>query len=193
MTTERLLEQEPTARDVPQQAALAQIEQIIDRSMARYLTGLRRLSEEFGRAYDAQLTAKDAQLAAMRQRLEAAEGARDALAAQLDANLATLRSLSQELSRHLESSPSTGNPTPARMEVRQALQAPKGNLVATSPNGDTPPPDAHAVQFATARTDVPDPESNDTEDRVSMRDKIILVVLLGLAVGVVLGVIIFVP
>ena len=106
--------------------AVSEIEQAIERIGARYVADLRALSEEFGRFYNAQLTAKDeqiaelsrfhdAQLAArdeqiveLSRRLETAERERDALEARLHKLTDTgaryvsdLRALSEELSRRL--------------------------------------------------------------------------------------------
>ncbi len=90
---------------------LARLEQVIDRIGASYIADLRTLSETFGQFYETQLTAKDAQIAELSRGLEAAEGQRDALAAQLDEikrtsarYVATLRALSEELNRHLDGS-----------------------------------------------------------------------------------------
>jgi len=87
----------------------SEIEQLIERIGARYIDDLRTLSEQFGRFYDAQLTAKDEQIADLSQRLEVAERQRDTLEAQHQelkrtsaSYVANLRTMSEELSRHLE-------------------------------------------------------------------------------------------
>ena len=113
---------------VAQQAAVAgDIEQAIERIGARYVADLRALSEEFGRFYNAQLTAKDEQIAELSRfhdtqlaardeqvaelsrRLEVAERDRSSLEARLRKVTDTgaqyvsdLRTLSEELNRRLE-------------------------------------------------------------------------------------------
>ncbi len=94
---------------VPEQAALGEIEQTMDRISARYVDDLRTLSAAFSRLYDAQLAAKDGQIADLQRRLEAAERERDTLADRLqevrqtgDRYVTDLRALSEELQRRAE-------------------------------------------------------------------------------------------
>lgn len=110
MNTEHLPQVEPDSSEVHQQVTLAEIEQVIDRIGTRYIADLRTLSEEFGRFYEAQLTAKDEQIAELSQRLELAERERDKLEAQLQElkhtsarYIANLRALSEELTQHIDS------------------------------------------------------------------------------------------
>ncbi len=103
-------ENAPAARgELPPQAAWGEIEQTIERVGARYVDDLRMLSAEFGRFYDAQLAAKDEQIADLQLRLEQAERERDTLAGRLqelkhtgERYVMDLRALSAELSRRVE-------------------------------------------------------------------------------------------
>ncbi len=110
MNTEHLPELDPGSSEAHQQVTLVEIEQLIDRIGARYIADLRTLSEEFGRFYEAQLTAKDEQIAELSQRLETAERERAELEAQIHdlkrtsaRYIANLRALSEELSQHIDS------------------------------------------------------------------------------------------
>jgi hypothetical protein len=110
MNTDHLPPLEPDSSDAPQQVTLTRLEQVIDRIGASYLADLRTLSEEFGQFYEAQLSAKDEQIAELSQRLEATERERDALEVQVQEfkrtsakYSANLRTLSEELSRYTDS------------------------------------------------------------------------------------------
>ncbi len=109
--TEQLSPAAPDSRALHQPEMLADLEQVIDRIGARYIADLRLLSEEFSRFYAAQLAAKDEQIVMLSQRLAATEHARDDLERQLHElkrtsarSLASLRALSEELSRQMDSS-----------------------------------------------------------------------------------------
>ena len=72
---------QPSGRltETPQQLTLAEIEQRIERIGARYVADLRELSEAFARLYDAQLAAKDEQIAELNRSLAAARARVDQL------------------------------------------------------------------------------------------------------------------
>ncbi len=121
METEQRPPVAPDSRAAPQPVTLPRLEQIIDHIGARYIADLRTLSEEFGQFYAAQLTAKDAQIAELSRRLEAAEHARDELAAQLHEfkrlsarSSANLRALSEELRRYTDSTTGAGDAAATR-------------------------------------------------------------------------------
>jgi len=107
MNMEHLPRLEPDSSQAHQQVTLGRIEQVIDRIGARYIADLRMLSEESSRFYEAQLIAKDKQIAELSRRLEVAERERDALEAQKrelkrtsTKYIVDLRALSEELSRY---------------------------------------------------------------------------------------------
>jgi septal ring factor EnvC (AmiA/AmiB activator) len=109
MTTEQIPRSNPAASQAQHQVTPAEIEHLIEQIGSRYIADLRTLSEEFARFYNAQLTAKDGQIADLSRRLEAAERERDALEAQIHrlkrtsaSYIANLRAMSEELSRRLE-------------------------------------------------------------------------------------------
>jgi len=88
--------------------SLAALERVIERVGARYIADLRELSEEFSRFYEAQLQAKDEQIAELVQRARDAERAKDEAAARLDElrdararQVAEVRALSEELIRRI--------------------------------------------------------------------------------------------
>jgi chromosome segregation ATPase len=105
-TSEALARMEPD--DVSHETKLAALERLIERVGARYIADLRELSEEFSRFYEAQLEAKDGQIAELARRAEAAERAKNDVAARLDElrharsrQVAELRALSEELVRRV--------------------------------------------------------------------------------------------
>jgi len=116
MDIEHPPQSEQDSPEARQQGMPSEIEQLIERIGARYINDLRTLSEKFNGFYDAQLTAKDEQIADLSRRLEAAERERDALEAQLQdlkhtsaSYIANLQAMSEELSRHLEYSEGEGD------------------------------------------------------------------------------------
>ncbi len=109
MNSEAFPQREPSSNGAHQRVMLAEIEQIIDRIGTRYIDDLRTLSDEFGRLYEAQLTAKDQQIAELSQRLEVAEREHAELEAELHElkrisarYIDNLRGLSNELSRYMD-------------------------------------------------------------------------------------------
>ena len=94
--------------DRSDETSLAGLERVIERVGARYIADLRELSDEFSRFYEAQLQAKDEQIADLIQRVEAAERAKDDMAARIDElrharsrQVAEMRALSEELIRRI--------------------------------------------------------------------------------------------
>jgi len=101
---------------------LTEIEQIIEKIGANYITDLRMLSQEFHRFYTAELTAKDARITELSQRLEAVEHERDVLETRIrelkDASeryISHLQSLTKEFSGETEPTPGE----PGALEVRE--------------------------------------------------------------------------
>jgi hypothetical protein len=84
------LEQDPPV--VHRQVTPAEIEQIIERIGARYITDLRTLSEGFRQFYEAQLAEKDEQIAELARRVEDAEREHDAF----ETRIRELRSTSEQ-------------------------------------------------------------------------------------------------
>jgi hypothetical protein len=87
---------------------LAEIERAIERIGAQYVADLQALGELFAGYYQAQLAAKDGQLADLRRRQERAEREREAFATHILAleqanakHLADQRALAEELARRL--------------------------------------------------------------------------------------------
>lgn len=66
-------------------AAATGVERVIEDIGARYVDDLRRLSEHLSRAYEAQLAAKDEEIAQLIRRLEIAETSRSILEGRLHA------------------------------------------------------------------------------------------------------------
>jgi hypothetical protein len=92
----------------PAATPLEEIERTIERVGAQYVADLQALGELFARYYQDQLAAKDAQIAALGQRVERAEREREAFATHILAieqanakHLADQRALAEALSRRL--------------------------------------------------------------------------------------------
>ena len=98
----------PAPDATPAAPAPLALEQLIERSRARYLADLRALGLAFARHYAAELAARDARIAALHLRAESVERERDDLAAQVRAYeqaqtrlTADLRALGDALGRHV--------------------------------------------------------------------------------------------
>jgi hypothetical protein len=108
------LELEPPVAD--QQVTPAEIEQIIERIGATYITDLRTLSEGFRQFYEAQLAEKDEQIVELARRMEVAERERDIFEARIrelrstsEQYIAALQALSAGLDRQKKLTEDQGN------------------------------------------------------------------------------------
>ena len=115
-------ELELDAGQADQHVTLTEIEQVIEKIGANYIADLRMLSTEFERFYDAELTAKDAQITELSQRLEDVERERDAFEARIrelkhagERYISHLHSLTEELGG--DTDPTAGEPD--ALEVRE--------------------------------------------------------------------------